>query len=136
MTEHIYKSKYMRIFMFLFILISTFNVSSHGVVSSIEDEVDPNRKINFPNTKNYFVIISDLHTHSAFSDGHVWPNLRVAEASRDGIDLLAITEHLEYQPHKSDIPHPDRNRAFDIAFEAAKKSNVLVINGSEITKCF
>ena len=136
MTEYIYKSKYIRIFMFLFVLISTFNVSSHGVVSSIEDQVDSNRKINFPNTKNYFVIISDLHTHSAFSDGHVWPNLRVAEALRDGIDLLAITEHLEYQPHKFDIPHPDRNRAFDIAFEAAKKSNVLVINGSEITREF
>ena len=61
------------------------------------------------------------------------PSLR---ALRDGIDLLAITEHLEYQPHIDDIPHPDRNRSFDIAEDIAKNKDLTVINGAEITRMF
>ena len=94
------------------------------------------RIINFPNTEKYKVIVADLHTHSVFSDGAVWPNVRVEEAVRDGIDLLAITEHLEYQPHIDDIPHPDRNRSFDIAEDIAKNKDLTVINGAEITRMF
>ncbi len=121
---------------FYFTLLLNLNLLSHGVVGSIEDNFDEERKITFPDTKNYHVIISDLHTHSVFSDGHVWPNLRVAEALRDGLDLIAITEHLELQPHKSDIPHSNRNRAFDIAKDASKNSNLIVINGTEVTRKF
>ena len=62
--------------------------------------------------------------------------MRVEEAVRDGIDLLAITEHLEYQPHIDDIPHPDRNRSFDIAEDIAKNKDLTVINGAEITRMF
>jgi hypothetical protein len=58
----------------------------------------------------------------------------VGEALRDGVDVLAITEHLEYQPHQSDIPHPDRNQSFVEAKAAAGKQDILVINGSEITR--
>lgn len=32
----------------------------------------------------------DLHTHSVFSDGQVWPSIRVEEGVRDGLDALAI----------------------------------------------
>ncbi|REJ73569.1 MAG: PHP domain-containing protein [Acidobacteria bacterium] len=81
-------------------------------------------------------MVVDLHTHSVFSDGSVWPDLRVEEAVRDGLDAVAITEHLEYQPHADDIPHPDRNRAYLIAVEEAAKAgaDLLVIHGSEITR--
>ena len=61
--------------------------------------------IIFPDVEGRLTLISDLHTHSVFSDGHVWPNIRVSEAQRNGLDVLAITEHLEYQPHISQIPH-------------------------------
>ena len=114
----------------------SLNLFSHGKVNSIDEILDNDRLIIFPDTKNFVVISSDLHTHSAFSDGHVWPNLRVAEAVRDGIDLLAITEHLELQPHKNDIPHEDRNRAFEIAKDSAVDENLIVINGTEITRKF
>jgi histidinol phosphatase-like PHP family hydrolase len=50
-------------------------------------------------------LVVDLHTHSVFSDGHVWPSVRVGEAIADGLDAVAITEHLEWQPHLDDIPH-------------------------------
>ena len=73
------------------------------------------REITFPNLDNYLTLVCDLHTHSVFSDGSVWPDIRVEEAKRDKIDVLAVTEHLEYQPHSSDIPHPNRNRSYQLA---------------------
>lgn len=52
----------------------------------------------FSSEKGYWVS-TDLHIHTVFSDGNVWPTLRVEEARREGLDLIAMTEHLEYQPH-------------------------------------
>lgn len=94
---------------------------------------DP-RRIEFPDTAKYKTIVFDPHTHSVFSDGHVWPNIRIAEALKDGLDAIAITEHLEYQPHLLDIPHPDRNRAFAEASAAAVGTDLIVVAGSEITR--
>ena len=80
-------------------------------------------------------ISMDLHIHTVFSDGAVWPSIRVEEARREGLDLIAMTEHLEYQPHAEDLPHPDRNRSFYIASEMINPEERLqVINGSEITR--
>ena len=120
----------------LLLFLFSVDIFSVGEVFVINDYKDMDRIINFPNTEKYKVIVADLHTHSVFSDGAVWPNVRVEEALRDGIDLLAITEHLEYQPHIDDIPHPDRNRSFDIAEDIAKNKDLTVINGAEITRMF
>jgi hypothetical protein len=102
------------------------------------------RQIAFPKLPDgRFVLAVDLHTHSVFSDGNVWPTIRVEEAKRDGLFAMATTEHLEYQPHAKDISHPDRNRSYEIAKDAAvvkpKATGVearplMVINGSEVTK--
>lgn len=80
------------------------------------------------------VVSTDLHIHTTFSDGSVWPNIRVEEALKEGLDLISITDHLEYQPHRDDLPNPDRNRSFDIAKWTAKKSKLTVIRGAEITR--
>lgn len=94
---------------------------------------DP-RKMVFPNAPSGALILPvDLHTHSVFSDGSVWPDIRAGEAKRDGLAAFAVSEHIEYQPHKDDIPHPDRNRSYILAKEAAGE-DVLVINGAEITR--
>ena len=103
----------------------------HGVVPNMPAG---DRDIHFPDIAGYKTLVLDLHTHSVFSDGHVWPTIRVAEAERDGLDGIAITEHLEWQPHLSDIPHPDRNRSFDVATLAAEKLDLLIIPGIEITR--
>ena len=92
------------------------------------------RKIDFPNIKGYYTLATDFHQHTVFSDGSVWPNIRVKEAEKDGIDFISTTEHLEYQPWKADIPHPDINRAYEVAKEFSKNTNVIIINGSEITR--
>ena len=93
-----------------------------------------NRKIEFPDLPGYKTLVCDLHMHSVFSDGSVWPDIRVQEAIRDGLDVIATTEHIEYQPWKDDIPHPDRNRSYEYHSNFAKNSDVLVLNGSEITR--
>ena len=56
------------------------------------------------------------------------------EALREGADVISLTEHLEYQPHGADIPHPDRNRSYQIALEEAADHDLLLIHGSEITR--
>ena len=104
---------------------------AHGVARHQEHSA---RSIDFPDVPGYQTLVVDLHTHSVFSDGHVWPKIRVEEALRDGLDGLAITEHLEYQPHRADIPHPDRNRAIADAESASMGTNLLIIPGSEITR--
>ncbi len=93
------------------------------------------RLIRFPDVAGYQTLVVDLHTHSVFSDGHVWPSIRVDEALRDGLDAMAVTEHLEWQPHRADLPHPDRNRAYQRTQEALPKgSELILIPGSEITR--
>jgi len=96
------------------------------------------RAVEFPNTPDGSVVLAaDLHTHSVFSDGQVWPSIRVEEAHRDGLEVLAVTEHLEHQPKKADIPHPDRNRSFEVAVEtvvARGFEGLLVINGAEVSR--
>lgn len=96
------------------------------------------RQMRFPDAPDGSVILTaDLHTHSVFSDGQVWPSVRVEEADRDGLDALAFTEHLEHQPKSADIPHPDRNRAYQVAREVAEDRGidaVMLINGAEITR--
>jgi len=92
------------------------------------------RALEFPNIPGYTTLKTDLHQHTVFSDGNVWPNIRVIEALRDNLDVISLTEHIEYQPHKKDIPHPDRNRSYEIALKEAKDHNLMIVHGSEITR--
>jgi len=92
------------------------------------------REISFPDVPGYLTLVCDLHQHTVFSDGSVWPDIRVQEAVLDGLDAIALTEHIEYQPHKEDIPHPDRNRSFEIARNSAGNEDLIIIHGTEITR--
>lgn len=98
---------------------------------------DDVREISFPATADGLLVLSaDTHVHTAFSDGAVWPTIRVMEAERDNLDVLVITDHIDSQKHKDDIPNPDRNRSFQIARKAVqdRKAKVLVVNGVEIAQ--
>ncbi len=87
----------------------------------------------FPKVMTYEVIPCDFHTHTIFSDGLVWPTLRVSEAWTEGLDALAITDHIEYKPHKDWLKN-DNNTSFDIAKPAADETGLLLIKGAEITR--
>ncbi len=96
---------------------------------------NPQMDAFFQSPENVTLVSADLHIHTVFSDGSVWPNIRVEEARREGLDLISLTEHLEYQPHAEDIPHPDRNRSYQIALNSLRDGESLqVIHGSEITR--
>jgi hypothetical protein len=128
----------MRTFLIIitFACISLFSslATSHGKAEG-PDQMDQARPIEFPNTANLLTLVVDLHTHSVFSDGHVWPRIRVDEALKDGLDAMAVTEHLEYQPHIEDIPHPDRNQSYNEALASLPDGEkLIVIAGSEITR--
>jgi predicted metal-dependent phosphoesterase TrpH len=116
-------------------LLSLFlSVSSLFAFSQAEHSHRLQRAMKFPDLPGFKTMKCDLHMHTVFSDGSVWPDIRVAEALMDGLDAISLTEHLEYQPHKADIPHPDRNRSYNIAIEEAKAHNLLIVRGSEITR--
>lgn len=92
------------------------------------------RSMKFPDVPGYKTLKCDFHQHTVFSDGSVWPDIRVKEALMDGLDAISLTEHLEYQPHKADIPHPDRNRSYELALQEAKDHDLIIVRGSEITR--
>lgn len=60
-------------------------------------------EILIPSLEGYEVLKCDFHMHTVFSDGSVWPTVRVGEAWQEGLDAMAITDHLEYLPHRSHI---------------------------------
>lgn len=89
--------------------------------------------IRIPDLPEYKTLKCDFHIHTVFSDGSVWPNVRVEEAWREGLDAIAITDHIEYQPHKKDIP-TNHGRAHEIAQPLSQELDIVLIRGSEITR--
>jgi len=63
----------------------------------------------------------DFHTHTVFSDGNVWPTVRVDEAWREGLDAIAVTDHIEYRPHKDDLGDK-LNRSYELMTERARSA--------------
>lgn len=48
-----------------------------------------------PDLPGFRTLKGDFHLHTVFSDGNVWPSVHVQEAWRDGLDVIALTEHAE-----------------------------------------
>lgn len=120
------------------------------------------REIILPQVDGYTVFKADLHTHSMFSDGQTTPEWRVREAWYDGLDAVAITEHIEYRPYEKKLVEyltgyvkknveavnydivfketgnedikVDLNAAVRLAQAETKDYPVLVIPGTEITR--
>ncbi|MDR1119523.1 MAG: histidinol-phosphatase [Dysgonamonadaceae bacterium] len=86
-----------------------------------------------PDINGYQTLQCDFHTHSVFSDGLVWPTVRVDESWREGLDAISLTEHLEYRPHSKDII-ASHDRSYEIAQPSANNRHIILIRGSEITR--
>ena len=89
--------------------------------------------INIPDIQGFVTLKCDFHLHTVFSDGNVWPTARVDEALRDGLDAIAITDHLEYTPKKNFVP-VDFNAAWKICEPYARERNLILVHGTEITR--
>lgn len=89
--------------------------------------------IHIPNIPGYQTLKCDFHMHTVFSDGTVWPTVRVQEAWEEGLDAISITDHIEYRPHSKDVI-ANHNRSFEIADPLAKEQHIILIRGAEITR--
>lgn len=108
-------------------LLSVVGLWAHEPITRARTDV------KIPDVPGFLTLKCDLHIHTVFSDGLVWPSVRTMEAWLEGLDAIAITDHIEYQPHKQDVS-TNHNRAFEIAQGASGDLDVLVIRGSEITR--
>jgi len=89
-------------------------------------------RVEIPDINGYKTLQCDFHMHTVFSDGLVWPTVRVDEAYNEGLDAISITDHLEYRPHKEIVA--SYNRSYEVAEPAAENEGIILIRGSEITR--
>ncbi len=114
------------------VMCAAFAISSASALT-------PN-PIVVPDVEGYKTLKCDFHLHTVFSDGHVWPSTRVQEAIWEGLDAIAITEHIDTRHRKMvkagyfNADKCDRNASYEIAAEAAKGSDLIVIRGGELTR--
>lgn len=127
-------------------------------------EENTRKELFLPQVNGFNVYKADLHTHTIFSDGQVLPEFRVKEAWLDGLDIMAVTEHVEHRPHEATMVEylarytdekydkaknhrgigykpldedgimVDLNFSVNVALKEAKKYGLTVIPGTEITR--
>lgn len=90
-------------------------------------------EILLPQIGEFLTLKCDFHMHTVFSDGSVWPTVRVDEAWSEGLDVISITDHLEYTPNKDWVP-VNHEAPFEIARVHAAQRGILLVKGTEITK--
>jgi hypothetical protein len=102
------------------------------------------RKITIPDIGSFRVLKGDFHIHTLFSDGGVMPRDRVYEAVENGLDVIAITDHIEWRVFLGGRSiyinvqlkerNDDHNIAYDLAKPEAEKKNLILVRGTEISK--
>ena len=124
-----------------FPLLFFFLISAYGLTAQNLNRIELNdyqrameRKIHhIPDLPGFVTLKGDFHMHTVFSDGDVWPVTRVVEAWKEGLDVIAITDHIEYSPHEK-YTRGDHNVSYEIARTRAEELNIILIQGSEITR--
>ena len=115
-----------------------------------------------PQVRGFNIYKADLHNHTIFSDGSTTPEFRIQEAWHDGLDVIAVTEHVEYRPYEGKMMNfltgyvpkgvkpsnsnvirseatdagilSDLNYPVKLYQAAAKAYGITVIPGAEITR--
>ncbi len=99
-----------------------------------KERVKARKEIRLPEIDGYNLLKCDFHIHTIFSDGIVWPTLRIQEAWEEGLDAIAITDHIEGQPARPGVEKGNHNYSFDLAKEEADRREIILIKGGEITR--
>ena len=100
-------------------------------------QLTPNRII-VPDIDGYKTLKGDFHIHTVFTDATVWPVTRVHEAIWEGLDVIAITEHIDTR-HQKYVNQGvftdkcDRDFSYEMAKKAAGKQ-LLIVHGGEISR--
>lgn len=117
------------------LIFSTLAIAQNPFIVE-EPDVFPEverREIRMPKIEGFEIMLGDFHMHTVFSDGQVWPTTRVWEAWRDGLDVIAISDHVEFRP-KRDFVKGSLNQVIEIARPEAERRNIMLINSAEITR--
>ena len=153
------------LFLFLAVGVNCAMAQSEVPVRQRLMQTNPIRKnIIVPQVNGFNCYKAELHCHTIYSDGQVTPTWRVREAWYDGLDIIAITDHLEVRryeptilkhlrkynedgkPHKyvyagsakvpvnDDPVMSDFNVSYEEAAKAAKKYPIHVIKATEISR--
>ena len=91
----------------------------------------PRDPLPVPDVAGYKTLKCDFHMHTVFSDGQVWPVVRLTEAFRDGLDVVALTDHAGYSPHQDDVK-ADNARPHALARETARQLGIVLVPGIEV----
>ena len=139
------------------------NKTNPDILHITEPRTQQRVEFNVPQVNGYHVYKADLHTHTIFSDGQVTMDYRIREAWMDGLDIYAVTEHVEYRPHEetfikwlrgyirndvkgaknhrinysaadADGIQVDLNLPIQVAENIGKQFNITVIPGIEVTR--
>jgi 3',5'-nucleoside bisphosphate phosphatase len=119
-------------FLALSFLISNLSAQKTGTIV-MNDVVRQHyrHEIIIPDIPGYMTLKCDFHIHTVFSDGIVWPTLRVSEAWEYGLDAIAITDHIEGNPKK--MPGQKRTQ-YDVALPSALSYNIILVRAGEISR--
>ena len=104
------------------------------LIGSVNGFSQRRHHIHLPDLPGYKTLKCDLHTHTIFSDGRLWPDVRVEEAWRDGLDAIALTDHINYKSPiiRKYLKCEDENAAYNEALFIARQLGVTLIKGAEI----
>ena len=129
------KKVYLLLVNVLIVLLSASAQTVENGVYKMSDQFRTKHReqLIFPKVNGYEVLKCDFHIHTVFSDGSVWPNIRLQEVWEEGLDVMSITEHMEYSPHKDDVSL-DKNRPYELIKDDAAQNNIVAIRGSEVTR--
>jgi hypothetical protein len=123
-----------KIILTIFISFSLLSLSAQKSGTIVMDDVvrqHYRQEILIPDIPGYITLKCDFHMHTVFSDGNVWPTVRVSEAWEDGLDVIAITDHIEGHPNK--MPGQKRTQ-YEVALASAKSSNIILVRAGEISR--
>ena len=91
------------------------------------------RIVSIPDIEGYKTLKCDFHMHTVFADAQVSPVGRVREAWQDGLDVIAVSEHIAV--HKSPgIKLKDYNLPINQAVKEGTKWGLMVVPAVEITR--
>ena len=146
----------------LMVASTTLYAQKNPDLRYLPKQVPQRAEMILPQIKGYNIYKADLHVHTFYSDGDVSAKGRVTEAYYDGLDIIAITDHIEYRPYEQkmlratrgyhkELPEAknyiishkpadkdgilaDLNIPYEEAKKPAERLGMLAIPGVEITR--
>ena len=146
----------------LMVASATLYAQKNPDLRYLPKQVPQRAELIVPQIKGYNIYKADLHVHTFYSDGDVSAKGRVTEAYYDGLDIIAITDHIEYRPYEQkmlratrgyhkELPEAknyiishkpadkdgilaDLNIPYEEAKKPAERLGMLAIPGVEITR--